>query len=601
MSDEEKPVHIPFHAKDHATGIIGKIAGKVEHLGHTVDHTIAHLTEMGTALAGIGGALGFERMVETGKESLEQVSKLAKLTGTSAENVAALRDTFEQSGLSAEAMAGTITRMGKNTLKLEEGGKQLAAEAKKWGVNLTNGPVAAMVSMSESVQKHKIGEAEVQKLTGLSRENLGGMMEMLEQGPEELQKTISEAKKLNVHLADPEALERFKKLHEASTKIHEAFRRISEKVVIALAPALSKMADRFSHWIDSVNVNKFIDPLVKGMEFVVAHAKTLGKVMAANAILMRTTGMGLGGGLMKAGGLAWKIGGGLGARVGGMAASALGGVSKMGGMGGVAGLLGPLQSVLPILMRVVGGATGLGVVAAAIYLVIKHLDYFKEKLGGVAMAIWGSVQKLWGAISNVFSESSAIGRFARWIGEKFIGYLEFVGSMVAKFIGLVADAINWISDAVTALSENTSISKIRAQRGIKEIDEKRKTSGYDAFYDAGGMQRAYALARGKGVVSDADKAFFDKYVKFAEVMGGLKDKDADAALRARFASKKAPESESAPGHGVYQDFRGSRFEIEQKFAEGFDPDRVAIAFSNDLASQGEKRLVSGLTPLFSIR
>ena len=64
---------------------------------------------------------------------------------------------------------------------------------------------------------------------------------------------------------------------------------------------------------------------------------------------------------------------------------------------------------------------------------------------------------------------------------------------------------------------------------------------------------------------------------------------------------KPPTADMAPSAGIYKDFRNSRFDIQQKFAEGFDPDRIAVAFANDLASTGERRLVSGLTPAFSIR
>jgi hypothetical protein len=42
----------------------------------------------------------------------------------------------------------------------------------------------------------------------------------------------------------------------------------------------------------------------------------------------------------------------------------------------------------------------------------------------------------------------------------------------------------------------------------------------------------------------------------------------------------------------HYDFRGSRFEIKQAFAEGFDPDRIAVAFANDLATLGETRIQS---------
>lgn len=50
---------------------------------------------------------------------------------------------------------------------------------------------------------------------------------------------------------------------------------------------------------------------------------------------------------------------------------------------------------------------------------------------------------------------------------------------------------------------------------------------------------------------------------------------------------------------VHQDFRYSRFDITQQFAEGFDPDRVAAVFAGDLEALSEQRLQSGLLPAFT--
>ena len=52
---------------------------------------------------------------------------------------------------------------------------------------------------------------------------------------------------------------------------------------------------------------------------------------------------------------------------------------------------------------------------------------------------------------------------------------------------------------------------------------------------------------------------------------------------------------------MHMDFRGSRFDIKQQYAEGFDPDRIAVAFANDLATLGERRLQSGFSTLFGVR
>jgi hypothetical protein len=49
----------------------------------------------------------------------------------------------------------------------------------------------------------------------------------------------------------------------------------------------------------------------------------------------------------------------------------------------------------------------------------------------------------------------------------------------------------------------------------------------------------------------------------------------------------------------YQDFRYSRFDINQAFAEGFDPDRIAVAFATDLARVGEMKMQSQMTPPYA--
>jgi hypothetical protein len=66
---------------------------------------------------------------------------------------------------------------------------------------------------------------------------------------------------------------------------------------------------------------------------------------------------------------------------------------------------------------------------------------------------------------------------------------------------------------------------------------------------------------------------------------------ANAALEAsvadRFNLDKYKSPEKKPPNF---DFRNSRFDIKQQFAEGFDQDRIAVAFASDLARAGEMKL-----------
>ena len=54
-----------------------------------------------------------------------------------------------------------------------------------------------------------------------------------------------------------------------------------------------------------------------------------------------------------------------------------------------------------------------------------------------------------------------------------------------------------------------------------------------------------------------------------------------------------------PVNHTHQDFRYSRFDITQKFADGFDPDRIAAVFARDLEAMAEQRLDSGISPGFA--
>lgn len=94
------------------------------------------------------------------------------------------------------------------------------------------------------------------------------------------------------------------------------------------------------------------------------------------------------------------------------------------------------------------------------------------------------------------------------------------------------------------------------------------------------------------------------------LLGSLSAAIADARAKAESRRHEAaaggagaapPTPAHRPGTSVHQDFRYSRFDITQRFAEGFDPDRIAVAFADDVGRLGEQRLQSGLEPLFGPR
>lgn len=88
--------------------------------------------------------------------------------------------------------------------------------------------------------------------------------------------------------------------------------------------------------------------------------------------------------------------------------------------------------------------------------------------------------------------------------------------------------------------------------------------------------------------------------------GGISDwlrrqeqaQQAAAAKQAADLARIAKDASKNKRPLLNQDFRGSKFSIEQKFASGFDPGRVLTAVREDAAKLAQRRLAAGNTPLF---
>jgi hypothetical protein len=573
-----------------------------------VSRSLSKVTEIGMGLAGLAGGIGFERMIDTGKESLEQLKKMSELADMSADSVAGWRDAFEQSGLQVETFSRSLTALSKKTLSMEEGSKQLVLEARRWGVTLNEGPSKALLSMSKAVQANKIGVGEVSKYMRVSGEEAGALMGLLKKGPDEIQEMVKHAQQLNVHLAGGSAIEAFERFHEASQKISEAWRRISEKVVVRLAPALERISSMLAGWLDKIDIDKVVNPLIKGFELAIAHAKTLGKIMLANSLLEKLPGGA--GGLVGTGRKVFGAVVGAGGRLGGLLGRGLGGAVGLGaqvageaGLGGLGGVMGKVAGVLPMLMKLIGSAAGIGLVVGAVMLVVKHFDYFKEKLGGVATAIWGAIQKIVAAVGRMFSADAPLGRFVRWIGEKTIAYTQKLGEILAKVLEVVAQIFDWLNSILDKLPESLGGNGGRMARNGEETAFSRMNASVLQGMMAsplGGQFRAAMSEFNAGHKLTAEQVRIMSIIAKQNEMAGSTASGNNwiSKFRKTYEPPKKAEDATAGRANVIQDFRGSHFDIEQKFEDGFDPDRIAVSFANDLGSLGERKMVSTLGPQF---
>lgn len=97
----------------------------------------------------------------------------------------------------------------------------------------------------------------------------------------------------------------------------------------------------------------------------------------------------------------------------------------------------------------------------------------------------------------------------------------------------------------------------------------------------------------------SEKEAFDIYLKSQGIRDPTKRQDIWTEMLKMGAERPMTltDTETPGGRASnYQDFRYSRFDINQAFAEGFDPDRIAVAFATDLARVGEMKNQSLYSP-----
>lgn len=240
----------------------------------------------------------------------------------------------------------------------------------------------------------------------------------------------------------------------------------------------------------------------------------------------------------------------------------------VGYLSAMAGLVVDLASnMLP------GVLEGLNAITAPLF---EFAGYLFDVGAGIATNLRPTMQRLYTAVGDLASQfGQMFGPTLRLIiavmkvlGEIIGGYLmpkiRAVYDALGYFIQGIADFLKWLRDTLHI-------------EGLSSIN----------FGGGGGGFISRVMEQYQ---RDQGQIFADSVI--SQVQATAQDQQRMAQDRER--------NQPRPGGHTVQDFRNSRFTIDQKFAEGFDPDRVAVAFRQDLERIGTLQGQSGLAPLFGI-
>lgn len=653
MSDTTHEVEVQFTAKDRTSAVIGKINKAAGVLSSRVDGITSKVAQFAGTFGGLGAVFGFGASIAGANRYLSTIEDIATITGQSANSVAGMTHAMEQSGIAGEETRAIMLSISRKQAEIAKGGGEMAKQAKRYGVELKKGPEEALVSMAKAMEGGKMQTGDVIMLL----EEAGAKaVDLLRKGPVEVQRLFNEGAKKNSHINDT-TIAQYKQMTVQMTKVKQAWTRITTKIMIKLAPALTKLMafveQRIDGWADSAN--KFGDFLIAHMDSAITSARVFGKIMLANYVMMKLTGEGLlsnAGKMMKyakgskAGAAATASGGGAGA-VADVAAAAIPGrrvsgrrppkvktpksvkafgkifkrmpkvglnllliFKKIGGVGGKLGRIfkkvgGVAFKIGRVFAKLAAGASQLGRIAmmlmklsvigavitavvSGIKQILSNVDGVRDRIGAMLGSIWGDIKSIGETIAPIFGPGSALRNFFDYLGKGFIAVLEGILWLIKKITHGAAVAAVVITERV-GITTAENLLNLRA-------DKKRYAARTEGLILEDKLRHVYQ--KGTKVTLKHIEMVKSMHQAYAEAGKAMPD-----TLKKLFGEHFKIATPSTPGDRPQNnfDFRGSRFDIMQNFAEGFDPDRIAVAFSNDLGALGERRLQSGLAPAFSAR
>lgn len=319
-------------------------------------------------------------------------------------------------------------------------------------------------------------------------------------------------------------------------------------------------------------------------ETITKQTKRYGAVLASLYLVSKSRP------LLGAFGVAGRVAGAAAAPVAGAVAGAAvgGGVA---GASGLQALVAGLQALSKIFLPL---ALVVGVVAGAVALVSEQWRSFSQIFGVVGTLVAAFAGDIFQAVMAVFGTLSTVFKaLAGGLGVFLIPMLIVAAAVLRPFaagLKLVFGALQFVIDLIYQKLKPSfdfvydMFARVAKYLGQFSSDTAKVIEGWSKSMEAAGVSKG---------APGLPAAAYQDYGPPAPTTEDL--------LKKLEKSFGMPPPGAPGGPKVVQDFRNSRFSISQAFAEGFDPDRVGVAFSKQVGRIGEQRLQSGFEPMFAVR
>lgn len=521
------------------------------------------------AAGALSAGLGFKSMLENTQHYIKSIKEVSELTGETAEKTDFMFSSARKAGVEYHSMERVMFQLSRRGAMMEQTMAAattkvpgMAQKFKRLGVDMSKGPVHSLMTMSAAVKKGKLDAGDLMAQFRIPQQDVNDFKGFLE----DLDESKMKAALASGKLIGAKDIANFNRVEDAQHRIADSWNRIQVQVGRRLLPVMADLTEKVSDMLENrwlPAAEKFGSFLAEHMDKILKTAKAVAAVFAGKKALSFASGIVSPGGMLA-------------------------------GMGGGAEGLAALNAAGPALM---GVAAAIGVVIQGYKAIQANVDGVRDRIVDVFAHIRArfeligeSLQAIWAKVAAIFGADSDFGKF---IGKLAALSFEKLARGVDFFMHVVQTAISFLDEL------GQQIAFVWKENFAKPWREYVVNPLLQSFRWIAEMANKVMGLFGKGVDIDLGglKAPIDMWAKHWEKTAR------ETTNRLAMHVVKEPElRRSAPGArppAPNFDFRNSRFDIKQNFAEGFDADRIAVAFSQDLANLGEMRSQSGFAPIFA--
>lgn len=517
-----------------------------------VSSAFGGVASLASTVGGIAGVFKIGQAVADADRLFKAISRVSGVTGQSARMTHAMFQAFEAGEVGLEdserimmSMARMAGKIGGSVAITGKQAMEMSSRMKRLGVDIKSGPSEQLIQMSRSAVAGKLKLHDLSAVFGIQGAQARSMMVMLKQGPATIANTYKDTMK-SAALIDQAALDSHKAMSKARRELGSAWNDLVLILYKSVIPAVTSVLVQIKKgFADAEPIVKRIGEfMARNMSTIVSLTKVyIGLLLASKGLnLFSANPMGIAGRGKQLFNWANKGMAGRAAAAGGMDYFAARAANPA---------IGMFSSVGGPFMRILGTVGGrLGIIGIVIMAVIGAFALLKRNVLGIRDSFVNAFGRIINNVKGTFEKLMAI------FGRLFEAIKPIAAILGGAFLLTLRIATFWVETFAFVMDKVMSAIVAIVNAVIWAIN---KLPGVDVDY------------------INLDKA----------------KKKADAG------KKKTPDGKEETT--VYQDFRGSKFDINNNFPQGVDAGRIGVAFGDQLAKLGERRVDAGVRPIFSYR